>query len=42
MADLVTLFVFVVLGANIPFDALGQYLLPALAVLARCCCSRAR
>jgi cell volume regulation protein A len=34
MADLVTLFVFVVLGANIPFDALGHHLLPALAVLA--------
>ena len=34
VADLVTLFVFVVLGANIPFDALGEYLLPALAVLA--------
>ena len=33
-ADLVTLFVFVVLGANIPFDDLGQYLLPGLAVLA--------
>ena len=33
-ADLVTLFVFVVLGANIPFDDLGEYLLPALAVLA--------
>ncbi len=33
-ADLVTLFVFVVLGANIPFDTLGEYLLPALAVLA--------
>jgi len=32
-ADLVTLFVFVVLGANIPFDDLGHYLLPALAVL---------
>ncbi len=30
VADLVTLFVFVVLGANIPFDALGHYLLPAL------------
>ena len=28
-ADLVTLFVFVVLGANIPFDELGEYLLPA-------------
>jgi potassium/hydrogen antiporter len=34
MADLVTLFVFVVLGANIPFDDLGEYLLPALGVLA--------
>jgi cell volume regulation protein A len=33
-ADLVTLFVFVVLGANIPFGTLGEYLLPALAVLA--------
>jgi cell volume regulation protein A len=33
-ADLVTLFVFVVLGANIPFDGLGEHLLPALAVLA--------
>lgn len=33
-ADLVTLFVFVVLGANIPFGELGQYLLPGLAVLA--------
>ena len=34
VADLVTLFVFVVLGANIPFGALGDNLLPALAVLA--------
>jgi potassium/hydrogen antiporter len=33
-ADLVTLFIFVVLGANIPFDALGENLLPSLAVLA--------
>ena len=33
-ADLVTLFVFVVLGANIPFDDLGANFLPALAVLA--------
>jgi potassium/hydrogen antiporter len=33
-ADLVTLFVFVLLGANIPFDDLGEHLLPALAVLA--------
>jgi cell volume regulation protein A len=32
-ADLVTLFIFVVLGANIPFDDLGEYLLPGLAVL---------
>jgi cell volume regulation protein A len=32
-ADLVTLFVFVVLGANIPFDDLGEHLLPAIAVL---------
>ena len=29
-----TLFVFVVLGANIPFDTLGEYLLPSLAVIA--------
>ena len=34
LADLVTLIVFVVLGANIPFDTLGENLLPALAVLA--------
>jgi potassium/hydrogen antiporter len=34
MADLVTLFVFVVLGANIPFGDLGENFLPALAVLA--------
>ena len=34
MADLATLLVFVVLGANIPFGALGDNLLPALAVLA--------
>jgi potassium/hydrogen antiporter len=34
LSDLVTLFVFVVLGANIPFDDLGEFLLPALAVLA--------
>jgi cell volume regulation protein A len=33
-ADLVTLFIFVVLGANIPFDVLGENLLPSLAVLA--------
>jgi len=34
LADLVTLIVFVVLGANIPFEALGENLLPSLAVLA--------
>lgn len=34
LADLVTLIVFMVLGANIPFGALGDHLLPALAVLA--------
>ena len=33
LADLVTLFVFVVLGANIPFAVLGENLLPALAVI---------
>jgi potassium/hydrogen antiporter len=34
LADLVTFFVFLVLGANIPFAQLGENLLPALAVLA--------
>jgi cell volume regulation protein A len=34
LADIVTLIVFMVLGANIPFSELGQNLLPALAVLA--------
>jgi potassium/hydrogen antiporter len=34
LADLVTLFVFLVLGANIPFSTLEHYLMPALAVLA--------
>jgi cell volume regulation protein A len=34
LADLVTLIVFLVLGANIPFDVLSDNLLPALAVLA--------
>ena len=34
VADLVTLFIFIVLGANIPFEVLGDYLLPALAVIA--------
>jgi potassium/hydrogen antiporter len=33
LADLVTLIVFLVLGANIPFDVLGENLLPSLAVL---------
>ncbi len=34
LADLVTFFVFIVLGANIPFEELGRNLLPALAVVA--------
>ena len=34
LADLVTLIIFMVLGANIPFSELGDNLLPALAVLA--------
>jgi len=34
LADLVTLIIFMVLGANIPFGELGDNLLPALAVLA--------
>jgi cell volume regulation protein A len=34
LADFVTLIVFVVLGANIPWDAVGENLLPALGVLA--------
>jgi potassium/hydrogen antiporter len=34
VADVVTLFVFVVLGASLPLDTLGENLLPALAVLA--------
>jgi cell volume regulation protein A len=34
LADFVTLIVFMVLGANIPFSELGDNLLPALAVLA--------
>jgi potassium/hydrogen antiporter len=34
LADIVTLIVFVMLGANLPFEALGDNLLPALAVLA--------
>jgi cell volume regulation protein A len=34
LADIVTLFVFVVLGASLPLDTLGENLLPALAVLA--------
>jgi potassium/hydrogen antiporter len=33
LADIVTLIVFMVLGANIPFGELGENLLPALAVL---------
>jgi potassium/hydrogen antiporter len=34
MADLVTFFVFLVLGANIPFSVLADNLLPAIAVIA--------
>lgn len=34
MADVVTLFVFLMLGASLPFDSIGTYLLPGLAVLA--------
>jgi potassium/hydrogen antiporter len=34
LADIVTLIVFMVLGANIPFGELGDNILPALAVLA--------
>jgi len=34
MADIVTIFVFVVVGANLPFDAIGAEILPALAVVA--------
>ena len=34
LADIVTLIIFMVLGANIPFGALGDNLLPSLAVLA--------
>jgi cell volume regulation protein A len=34
LADIVTIFVFVLVGANLPFHALGQDILPALAVVA--------
>ena len=34
LADVVTIFVFVLVGANLPFHALGQEILPALAVVA--------
>jgi potassium/hydrogen antiporter len=34
LTDLVTIFVFVIVGADLPFDALGHELLPALAVVA--------
>jgi potassium/hydrogen antiporter len=33
LADIVTIFVFVVLGANLPFAAIGERLLPLLAVV---------
>jgi cell volume regulation protein A len=34
VADIVTIFVFVLVGANLPFHALGEEILPALAVVA--------
>jgi potassium/hydrogen antiporter len=34
LSDIVTIFVFVLVGANLPFEALGDELLPALAVVA--------
>ncbi len=34
LADIVTIFVFVLVGANLPFQALGEEILPALAVVA--------
>jgi potassium/hydrogen antiporter len=34
LADIVTIFVFVLVGANLPFRALGEEILPALAVVA--------
>jgi cell volume regulation protein A len=34
IADIVTIFVFVLVGANLPFQALGDEILPALAVVA--------
>jgi cell volume regulation protein A len=34
LADVVTIFVFVLVGANLPFRALGEDILPALAVVA--------
>jgi potassium/hydrogen antiporter len=34
LADIVTIFVFVLVGANLPFQALGDEILPALAVVA--------
>lgn len=34
LADIVTIFVFVVVGANLPFDAIGDEIGPALAVVA--------
>jgi cell volume regulation protein A len=34
LADIVTIFVFVLVGANLPFHALGEEIVPALAVVA--------
>jgi potassium/hydrogen antiporter len=34
LSDIVTIFVFVIVGANLPFDEIGDQILPALAVIA--------
>jgi potassium/hydrogen antiporter len=34
LSDIVTIFVFVLVGANLPFDEIGDQILPALAVIA--------
>jgi cell volume regulation protein A len=34
LSDIVTIFVFVIVGANLPFDEIGEQILPALAVIA--------
>ena len=42
LADIVTVFVFVVVGANLPFAAIGEELLPASRSWRFCCWSRGR